>query len=123
MNPIVFAIPVFMLTIVFEAWLAHRRGVAPYDPADPLPSLHLGVMSQVVGLFVKLAMLGIYTAVYQSARFTTLPADSVWVWVGALLAYDFCYYWAHRMGHEVSVLWAAHVVHHSSEYYNLSTAL
>jgi sterol desaturase/sphingolipid hydroxylase (fatty acid hydroxylase superfamily) len=123
MNPIVFAIPVFMLTILFEAWLAHRRGMAAYDSADALTSLHLGVMSQVVGLFTKLAMLGVYTAVYEGYRYTTLPIASVWVWIGALLAYDFCYYWAHRMGHEVSVMWAAHVVHHSSEYYNLSTAL
>jgi sterol desaturase/sphingolipid hydroxylase (fatty acid hydroxylase superfamily) len=122
-NPIVFAIPVFMLTILLEAWLAHRRGVAAYDTADALTSLHLGVASQVVGLFVKLALLGIYTAVYDHWRLASLPANSVWVWLGSLLAYDFCYYWQHRMGHEVGVLWAAHVVHHSSEYYNLSTAL
>jgi alkylglycerol monooxygenase len=122
-NPIVFAIPVFMLTILLEAWLAHRRGTAAYDTADALTSLHLGMVSQVTGLFVKLAMLGIYTAVYENWRLASLPAGSVWVWVGALLAYDFCYYWAHRMGHEVGVLWAAHVVHHSSEFYNLSTAL
>lgn len=123
MNPIVFAIPVFLLTIVLEAWLAHRRGLAVYHTADALTSLHLGVMSQVTGLFVKLAMLGIYTAVYERYRFATLADNSIWIWLGALAAYDFCYYWAHRLGHEVSVLWAAHVVHHSSEYYNLSTAL
>ena len=41
----------------------------------------------------------------------------------ALVGFDFCYYWAHRMGHEISVLWAAHAVHHQSEDYNLSTAL
>jgi hypothetical protein len=45
------------------------------------------------------------------------------VWAGALLLYDFCYYWLHRCGHEVNLLWAAHVVHHQSEHYNLSTAL
>lgn len=112
-----------MLTILLEAWIAHRRGRSAYDTADALTSLHLGMVSQVVGLFVKLAMLGIYTAVYQHWRFASLPANSVWVWLGALLAYDFCYYWAHRLGHEVGVLWAAHVVHHSSEFYNLSTAL
>lgn len=123
MNPIVFAIPVFLLTILLEAWIAHRRGVTVHDAADTLTSLHLGMVSQASGLFVKLAMLGIYTAVYEHWRFTTLPANSVWVWIGALLAYDFLYYWLHRMGHEVSVLWAAHVVHHSSEFYNLSTAL
>jgi sterol desaturase/sphingolipid hydroxylase (fatty acid hydroxylase superfamily) len=122
-NPIVFAIPVFMLTILLEAWVAHRRGAAAYDTVDALTSLHLGVVSQVTGLFVKLAVLGIYTAVYERWRLASLPIDSLWVWAGALLAYDFFYYWAHRMGHEVGVLWAAHVVHHSSEFYNLSTAL
>jgi len=123
MNPIVFAIPVFLLTILLEAWIAHRRGAAAYDTADALTSLHLGVVSQVVGLFTKLTMLGIYTAVYQHWRFMSLPDNSVWVWLFALLAYDFCYYWVHRCGHEVAVMWAAHVVHHSSEFYNLSTAL
>jgi alkylglycerol monooxygenase len=44
-------------------------------------------------------------------------------WLLALVFYDFCYYWLHRMGHEVAVLWAAHVVHHQSQDYNLSTAL
>jgi alkylglycerol monooxygenase len=41
----------------------------------------------------------------------------------ALVFYDFCYYWLHRAGHEVAVFWAAHVVHHQSQAYNLSTAL
>lgn len=123
MNPIVFAIPVFMLTIVIEAWVARRRGADAYDIPDAITSLHHGVLSQVSGAFMKLATLGIYALVFDSFRLAKLPADSPWVWIGALIAYDFCYYWAHRMGHEVNVLWAAHVVHHSSEYYNLATAL
>jgi sterol desaturase/sphingolipid hydroxylase (fatty acid hydroxylase superfamily) len=52
-----------------------------------------------------------------------LPAEAWWVWVGAFVLYDFCYYWLHRMGHERNVLWAAHSVHHQSEEYNLTTAL
>jgi sterol desaturase/sphingolipid hydroxylase (fatty acid hydroxylase superfamily) len=51
------------------------------------------------------------------------PADEPWVWLFALLLYDFCYYWHHRAGHRVAVLWGAHVVHHQSEDYNLGTAL
>ncbi len=123
MNPIVYAIPVFMLSIVLEAWVARRRGVKVYDIPDAITSLHHGVISQITGLFMKLATLGIYVLVYDNYRATDLPADNLWVWAGALIAFDFCYYWAHRMGHEVNVLWASHVVHHSSEYYNLSTAL
>ncbi|WP_171257593.1 sterol desaturase family protein, partial [Acinetobacter baumannii] len=53
--------------------------------------------------------------------------DAFWMawhgWLLALVFYDFCYYWLHRAGHAVAVFWAAHVVHHQSQAYNLSTAL
>lgn len=123
MNPIIYAIPVFMLTVLIEAGLARRRGLAVYDIPDALTSLHHGVISEVTGVLWKLAGLGAYTLVYTNFHATELPADSWLIFVLALLAYDFCYYWQHRMGHEMNVLWAAHVVHHSSEYYNLATAL
>ncbi len=123
MNPILYAIPVFMLTIGLEAWVAKRRARPVYDIPDAITSLHHGVLSQVIGLFVKVLTVGIYVGVHEHARLFDLPADSVFVFVAALIAYDFCYYWAHRLGHEVNILWAAHVVHHSSEYYNLATAL
>ncbi|RPH64538.1 MAG: hypothetical protein EHM83_08080 [Burkholderiales bacterium] len=51
-----------------------------------------------------------------------LPADNAWVWLLALLFYDLWYYWHHRLGHERTLFWAGHVVHHQSEDYNLSTA-
>ncbi len=54
---------------------------------------------------------------------TPLNTDSVWVWIGAFIAYDFCYYWKHRFGHEWGIMWASHAAHHQSEEYNLSTAL
>ena len=123
MNPIVYAIPVFMLAIGLEAWVARRLAKPVYDIPDAITSLHHGVVSQVVGLFARVLSLGIYVFIFDQARFFDLPADSVAVFVFALVFYDFCYYWAHRLGHEVNIFWAAHVVHHSSEYYNLSTAL
>jgi len=49
--------------------------------------------------------------------------DSAWQWVAAFVAYDFCYYWKHRFGHEWRVMWASHIAHHQSEEFNLSTAL
>lgn len=123
MNPIVYAIPVFFALIVLELWLAHRRRASAYNFADAICSIGLGAMSQVSGIFSKLVMLGIYVLVYEQLRLFTLDANSVAVWLAALLAYDFLYYWHHRMGHEIGVLWAAHVVHHQSEEFNLSTAL
>ncbi|NDD75452.1 MAG: sterol desaturase family protein, partial [Gammaproteobacteria bacterium] len=123
MNPIVYAIPVFMLTILAEAWIAQRRDIRAYDIADAITSLHFGVLSQVSSAFTKVFAFGIYVWVFESARLFTLPSDEVWVWVAALVAYDFLYYWVHRAGHEVNLVWASHQVHHSSEWYNLSTAL
>ena len=123
MNPIVYAIPVFMATIALEAWLAHRRRIATYDVADAITSLHFGVLSQVSAVFVRALTFGVYVLVFEHLRWFTLPVDSVWVWLGALIAYDFIYYWVHRFGHETHLMWAAHQVHHSSEYFNLSTAL
>jgi alkylglycerol monooxygenase len=49
--------------------------------------------------------------------------DSAWQWVAAFVAYDFCYYWKHRFGHEWRIMWASHIAHHQSEEFNLSTAL
>lgn len=123
MNPIIYAIPVFFALIGIELWVAHRRRARAYDFADAICSLALGAMSQVSGIFSKLAVVAIYVAIYEHARLFSLPADSLAVWLSALLIYDFLYYWNHRMGHEVGVLWAAHVVHHQSEEFNLSTAL
>jgi alkylglycerol monooxygenase len=123
MSPILFAIPVFLATMGLELWVRRLQAKQTYDLADALGSLHLGVLSQVVGAFSKLATLGVYVLVYE--RFATYSWDlsNPLAWLAALLLYDLLYYWYHRLGHEVRVLWAAHVVHHSSEHYNLSTAL
>ncbi|NQD37161.1 sterol desaturase family protein [Permianibacter sp. IMCC34836] len=123
MNPIVYAIPVFMLSILVEAWFAYRKRLPSYDVADAITSLHFGVLSQVAGAFTKTLTLGLYVLVYERYRALELPTDSLWVWLLAVVLYDFLYYWVHRFGHEVNLMWAAHQVHHSSEYFNLTTAL
>ncbi|WEN15802.1 sterol desaturase family protein [Rhodanobacter sp. AS-Z3] len=120
---ITWATPVFFLLIGIELLVARLRGRKAYASSDAINSIGLGVISQVVGVFSKLLTFGIYAWCVQHLALFVLPEDSLWVWAGALLFYDFCYYWLHRLGHEVNILWAAHVVHHQSEHYNLSTAL
>ena len=122
---IVLATPVFFALIAVEWIISLRRGRNAYGLADAISSLNLGVLSQTSAVFTKLLTLGIYTAVV--SHIALIQADSFWTslpgWLLALVFYDFCYYWLHRMGHEVGVLWAAHSVHHQSQAYNLSTAL
>jgi alkylglycerol monooxygenase len=122
-RTIALATPVFFALIALEFAVGRLRGRSNYRLNDALNSLSLGVMSQVVGLFTRLLAVGIYAAVYSVAAIRPLPADQWWVWVLAIVAYDFCYYWNHRLGHESAVFWASHVVHHQSQEYNLSTAL
>jgi sterol desaturase/sphingolipid hydroxylase (fatty acid hydroxylase superfamily) len=122
MNPIIYAIPVFLGMLAIEAVVARVRG-RRLRLNDGITSLSLGTLSQVTGVFSKLAMIGVYVWAYAHFRVTTLSAESLWIWPVALVFYDFLYYFHHRYAHEVSVLWAAHVVHHQSEEYNLSTAL
>ena len=120
---IVLATPVFLLAIALEFAIGVARGRNTYRLHDALSSLGLGVMSQVTGVFGALFSVAMYLLVFEHVALFELSASSPWVWIGALLAYDFCYYWLHRGGHRVAALWAAHVVHHQSEDYNLSTAL
>ena len=123
MNPIVYAIPVFTASILLEIVVARWKRVPTYDIPDALTSLHFGTLSQTIGAFVKVLGFGLYVAVYERWHAMELPGNAWWVWLAALVVYDLIYYWIHRFGHEVNCLWAAHQVHHSSEYYNLSTAL
>jgi sterol desaturase/sphingolipid hydroxylase (fatty acid hydroxylase superfamily) len=120
---IVLATPVFLLLIAIECAVGVMRGRNTYRVNDAMASIGLGVLSQLLGLYGKLAAVAIYLVVYDQVALTRLSATSPWVWLAALLVYDFCYYALHRAGHRVAILWAAHVVHHQSEEYNLSTAL
>ena len=125
---IVLAAPVFFLLIALEFAWGVRRQRNTYRLADAINSISLGMLSQISAVFTRLLRVGLYTAVYASVALVPLEeARAFWTtwygWLLALVFYDFCYYWLHRMGHEVAVLWAAHVVHHQSQDYNLSTAL
>jgi alkylglycerol monooxygenase len=125
---IVLATPVFFLLIGIEfAWgWARKRNT--YRLNDAINSISLGMLSEISKVFTRLLRVGIYGAVYTTLSLVPIEAArEFWMawygWLLALLFYDFCYYWLHRAGHESAVFWAAHVVHHQSQDYNLTTAL
>ena len=121
---IVLATPVFLALIGIELAIGRARGRDGYRLNDALSSIGLGVMSQITGVFTRAAdarhlRLRATTASRSGSCRRRRPGPGS---VG-LVAYDFLYYWHHRAGHRVALFWAAHVVHHQSEDYNLSTAL
>lgn len=122
---ILYAIPVFALCLFLEMASFYflpdddERG---YELRDSSTSLAMGLGNVAVNVGWKLVVLAVYAAVYQLSPLS-LPADNPWTWVVLFVADDFIYYWYHRTHHTIRIFWASHVVHHSSEYYNLSTAL
>ena len=123
MELIYFAIPVFVLTMLGEWWLTRREQakIRGYTVKDTAASLSMGLGFLAVNAAVKVVAYGGYYWLYQFRLFEIVPVW--WSWLLLLVAEDFCYYWYHRTHHEVRFLWAAHVNHHSSTHYNLSTAL
>lgn len=120
-DPLPFAIPVFVLLIVGEMIWAWRKRPTAYEPRDTLISLALGLGSTMAGMA---AAGGILLAADWLAQYRVVTLGwGWWVWIACFVLDDFNYYWAHRTGHRVRWFWAAHVNHHSSQHYNLSTAL
>ncbi len=123
MDLVVYAVPFFILAMLVELGYGLWTGRNTYRLNDSVSSLFLGVLSQA-RRFVTLGVGG-YVYYLITAYFSLPLMDTGnWVtWVVAFVLYDFCYYWLHRLGHERTILWAAHVAHHQSEDYNLTTAL
>ena len=122
-NYIAFAIPLFFILISIELLVAWRKRRTVYHFADAITDLACGISQQLARVFLTVGLLAVYTFVYERFRLVTFPAGSAWPWVIALFGVDFLYYWWHRLSHQVNFLWAIHVVHHSSEDFNLAVAL
>jgi sterol desaturase/sphingolipid hydroxylase (fatty acid hydroxylase superfamily) len=131
-NPVTYAVPFFLLTILVELaalkWLDHdtafdARGVSGYDATDTRTSMLMGLGSLVSTLLFKVGAFVVYNAVFVYLAPFALAMDTWWSWVVAIAAVDLAYYFSHRFVHRVNIGWAAHQAHHSSEYMNFATAL
>ncbi|MEM8772762.1 MAG: sterol desaturase family protein [Pseudomonadota bacterium] len=119
---IAFAVPAFALLVLAEIIVARITGRGRYEARDAASSLLMGFGSEIAPLVGGAAAVG---AVFYAAweyRLFEIPNT----WATVLLCFvldDLRYYWWHRISHERRWFWASHVVHHSSQHYNLSTAL
>ena len=121
-NPIELAIPAFVALILLEMIYGRLTGRVRYEPRDTATSLIMGLGNQVATALTSGAIIAFGLWVWDNFRLLDIP----FTWRGFVLAFvgeDLAYYWVHRCGHRLRWLWAAHVIHHSSQHYNLSTAL
>ena len=117
----VIAIPVFLLMILVEYFATRKEHPEYYRLNDALTNLNVGVSHLLFKLLTTGLMFGAY--VWTKDHFAIVQLSGVWAYVVVFILFDFCFYWAHRVGHEVNLFWGAHVVHHQSEEYNLTVAL
>jgi alkylglycerol monooxygenase len=147
MGIILFSIPFFFLLIGLEVAYSARSGRRLLRLNDSVSDLACGILSQLSGVFTKLFSIGIYVWVARHLAVRRwVPSLPGWrdgapfagadafpgfavrlpelaAWAAVFLLVDLCYYWSHRLSHGINLLWAGHVVHHSSEEYNLAVAL
>jgi len=115
------AIPAFVLFMMVEAIADAIMRRDLYEIKDTAASIAMGLGSVLIGLVTKAMQLAIFGLIYRFRIFNF--GYQWWAWILLFLADEFSYYWFHRASHECRLLWASHVVHHSSQRYNLSTAL
>lgn len=116
--------PIFFVCILLEWYLGNRQQKLPLSAAyrgpEVLCNLSLAAMHQGADLLSGLLIAKLYLAVFDWKLFDITMGPLSFITL--MVAQDFCYYWFHRASHRVRWMWAAHVVHHSSENMNFSTA-
>ncbi len=120
------AVPFFIGSILLELTLAAVRGGARYETRDMITSLLMGVGNLVIGLLAGGVIYSVLSFFHDFApvQFGELSWGwAPWLFVVCFVLDDLRYYWYHRLAHEIRWFWASHVNHHSSQHYNLSTAL
>lgn len=116
------AIPAFVVLILLELLAIRflkKRG--DFETRDTATSLAMGVGNVVSGIILGFVAYGVLTSAYQ---FRIFEIGFEWYWIVVCFVLDdLRYYWYHRIAHRCRWVWAEHVIHHSSQHYNLSTAL
>jgi alkylglycerol monooxygenase len=122
LNYLAFAMPAFFLFVWLEYKAAQRKkrpDLFKYESS--VSNISIGIAERLLNLFVAASFYQLYYYVYDNYAIWDIPANWM-VWIALILATDFVWYWYHRLGHEVNIFWAAHIVHHHSEEFNFTAA-
>lgn len=127
LDPLPYAIPFFVIAILFEIYWTQKFKRHQYKFKDAAACITLSNISYIAGLFGTGIKMFCYYYIYQYFRMSEMTSLSISMQINCFLSLiilqDFIYYWFHRLSHRVNFFWASHIVHHSSEEYNLAVAL
>jgi alkylglycerol monooxygenase len=122
LNYLAFAIPAFFLFLYLEYRLAiYLKKPEIFKYESSIANISIGIAERLLNLFISASFYSLFYWVYKNYAVINIP-NSWWVWVLLILTTDLVWYWYHRLGHQVNFLWAAHIVHHQSEEFNLTVS-
>jgi len=129
-NPLIYALPFFITLIIVEITLSVKHDKHIFYWNDLFASASMGAGAAILATFTKAVSIGAFFflfEIFKPLRVSLLGYESLgwawYVWISCQLLDDHNYYWYHRLSHTVRIFWAAHVVHHSSEYFNLGSGI
>ena len=121
-QALLIAIPFFMVLILIELLYATKKNKQTYSTIDTIASLSSGVSNSIKNLLGLGVLLISYPYLLEQLSIVKLD-NQWWVWMVAFIFIDFAGYWSHRISHNINLFWNNHIIHHSSEHFNLACAL
>jgi alkylglycerol monooxygenase len=121
-NYLAFAIPGFFIFLYLEyAFAIKKKRGHLFKYESFVSNVSIGIAERLLNLFIAGSFFSLFQFIHENYAVFNIPS-AWWIWIVLLLATDLVWYWYHRLGHEINLLWAAHIVHHQSEEFNLSVA-
>lgn len=116
------AMPAFLVLVLFEKWWGWKKGFDTVRNMDMISSLSSGITNVTKSVLELTIAIGIYPFMLEYLALTRIE-NVVLVYLITFIILDFNGYWVHRWSHEINLFWNLHVIHHSSEEFNLACAL
>lgn len=122
LNILAFGVPLFVAFMLLEYYYSRKKGKQYFHFDEAIANINVGIAERLTDLFAAGLFYFIFRWIYEHFALFTIP-ENAWTWLLLFVFTDFIWYWYHRFGHEVNLLWATHVVHHQSEDYNFTVSV
>ncbi len=117
---IIWAAPILFFFVLLEWFISYRQNKEVYTKDETIGSVLVGVGNVTIAFAIKFGLFYLVVSVYNLVPWRMY--FNWWLFIPCYIIFDFCSYWAHRIAHQQRIWWATHIVHHSSEHYNLSVS-
>lgn len=121
LNYLAFVLPAFFFFCGLEYYLSLKKDNKVYHFSETISNLNVGIFERTCDLFVTALFHFYFVWLYNNYAVFNIKA-TVLTWILLFLATDLLWYWYHRLGHRVNLLWSAHVVHHQSDDFNYTVS-